>query len=161
MLFKKKKTAPEQNGEVQFEKNIKTLWIYTTLFCLFALVLIVISSVIQGKINAKAEDYYEDIYTEQINSSKSTIQNIQTENQSLKSAIEMYKAENDMLVSQQTADAALVQEQTELITNAEYLLLAQKAANSGKRKEAKEFLEKINKEKLTDTMLELYISLTK
>jgi hypothetical protein len=73
----------------------------------------------------------------------------------------MYKAENDMLVSQQTADAALVQEQTELITNAEYLLLAQKAANSGKRKEAKEFLDKINKEKLTDTMLELYISLTK
>lgn len=160
MLFNKNKQKSEGSGEVQFEKNIKTLWIYTTLFCLFALALIVVSSLIQGKINSKAE-YYEDIYTQEINSSKSTIQNIQTENQSLKSAIELYKEENTKLTEQATADAELVSEQTELITNAEYLLLAQKAANSGRRAEAKKYLEMVNKERLTDTMLECYINLTK
>ena len=160
MLFNKNKQKSEGSGEIQFEKNIKTLWIYTTLFCLFALALIVVSSLIQGKINSKAE-YYEDIYTQEINSSKSTIQNIQTENQSLKSAIELYKEENTKLTEQATADSELVREQTELITNAEYLLLAQKAANSGRRAEAKKYLEMVNKERLTDTMLECYINLTK
>lgn len=160
MLFNKKQPKPDGEDGVQFEKNIRSLWIYTTLFCVFALVLIIISSVIQGKINSKA-DYYEGIYNEHISSSQSTIQNIQTENASLKAAIEIYKKQNEQYAKGAAEDAELAKESAELITNAEYLLLAQKEAYTGRYSDARELLKKVNAELLTEDMQSCYKSLRK
>lgn len=163
-MFKKKtkpEQTPEQNsGDVQFTKNIKTLWIYTTLFCLFALALIVISSIIQGKMNNEAE-YYQGLYDTEKTQNQSTIQNIQTENASLRAAIENYKAENQALLKEFEQDERLVKLAAELTENAEYILLSQKEAYTGSYGNAKKILEKVDPEVLTDDMRTCYDSLKK
>ncbi len=142
-------------SEVQFEKNIKTLWIYTTLFCLFALVLIVVSSIIQGKINSKAE-YYQDRYESAQTSSQSTIKNIQDENAALKRDLETYKKKAERLELLSGTDAELLDEAAELIENADYLLAAQQLEADGEDKAALAELNKVNSNKLTSAMRRAY-----
>lgn len=142
-------------SEVQFEKNIKTLWIYTTLFCLFALVLIVVSSIIQGKINSKAE-YYQDRYESAQTSSQSTIKNIQDENEALKRDLETYKKKAERLELLSGTDTELLNEAAELIENADYLLAAQKLESDGEDKAALAELNKVNSNKLTSAMRQVY-----
>ncbi len=152
-------TADNAN-QVQFEKNIKTLWIYTTLFCLFALVLIVVSSIIQGKINSKAE-YYQDQYENAQTSSQSTIKNIQDENAALKKDIETYKQTAQRLEAMAQTDTQLINEAAQLIENAQYLLEAQQYASSGKTEQARTEFKKIDSSKLPQDMLEIYETLQK
>ena len=142
-------------SEMQFEKNIKTLWIYTTLFCLFALVLIVVSSIIQGKINSKAE-YYQDRYESAQTSSQSTIKNIQDENEALKRDLETYKKKAERLELLSGTDTELLNEAAELIENADYLLAAQKLESDGEDKAALAELNKVNSNKLTSAMRQVY-----
>lgn len=166
MFNKKKKTeAPEniaeQNGgEVQFTKNIKTLWIYTTLFCAFALVLIIVSSIIQGKMNNDAE-YYQGLYDNEKTQNQSTIQNIQTQNKKLTADIEKYKTQNEALLKEFEEDKALVNNAAALIENAEYIILAQKEAYTGSKDDAKEILDKVDPSILTEDMRECYDSVAK
>ena len=140
---------------MQFEKNIKTLWIYTTLFCLFALVLIVVSSIIQGKINSKAE-YYQDRYESAQTSSQSTIKNIQDENAALKRDLETYKKKAERLELLSGTDAELLDEAAELIENADSLLAAQQLEADGEDKAALAELNKVNSNKLTSAMRRAY-----
>lgn len=146
------------NEEVKFQKNIKTLWIYTTLFCLFALFLIIISSVIQNKIHSEAE-YYQDRYDEAQTSNQSTIKNIQDENNILKAEIEKCEKECEMLRQQAEADAALIADSTELLTNAEYLLNAQIHYQNGSDDLMKQALDAVNPDMLSVTMREVYDTL--
>ena len=157
---------PAENGaagaqpekEVQFEKNIKTLWIYTTLFCLFALVLIVVSSIIQGRIDSRAE-YYQDRYENAQSSSQSTIKNIQDENAALKKDLESYKAKSELLDSRTAQDEKLINNAAALIQNADLLISAQEYVQSGKRNDARECLRKVDADILSQTMREVYDSL--
>ncbi len=149
------KDSAGAGSEVQFEKNIKTLWIYTTLFCLFALVLIVVSSIIQGKINSKAE-YYQDRYESAQTSSQSTIKNIQDENEALKRDLETYKKKAERLELLSGTDAELLDEAAELIENADYLLAAQQLEADGEDKAALAELNKVNSNKLTSAMRRAY-----
>lgn len=149
------KDSAGAGSEVQFEKNIKTLWIYTTLFCLFALVLIVVSSIIQGKINSKAE-YYQDRYESAQTSSQSTIKNIQDENAALKRDLETYKKKAERLELLSGTDAELLDEAAELIENADYLLAAQQLEADGEDKAALAELNKVNSNKLTSAMRRAY-----
>ena len=156
------KVQSEKSGEneVQFEKNIKTLWIYTTLFCIFVLALIVVSSIIQSKINSKAE-YYQDQYESAQTSSQSTIKNIQDENAALKKDLETYKAMAEQLEIRSETDAELINDAAELIENAEYLLSAQQYLTNGNREAAREQFIKVNSDKLTGAMLDVYETLQK
>ena len=96
----KKKEKPEAvetaQENTEFKKNIKTLWIYTSLFCTFALVLILVSSLIQGKVDSRAENLQDQIESERT-TSQSTIQNIQTKNDALVKENEELKSQNDFL----------------------------------------------------------------
>ncbi len=162
-MFKKKKTelppATEQNTETQeFQKNIKTLWIYTTLFCLFALVLIIISSYVQYKIDQRAE-YYQDQYETVQTSSQSTIKNIQTENDALKKDIEKYKKEASVCKEQSENDAVLLQKSAEMLENAEILLDIQTDVNARNYNSAREKMQTVDTEFLSEKMLEIYNSL--
>ena len=159
-MFKKKKPveAPvnEQNTETkEFEKNIKTLWIYTTLFCVFALVLIAISSYVQYKIDRRAE-YYQDQYENVQTSSQSTIKNIQTENDALKKDIEKYKEEATICKEQAEQDTVLLQKSAEMLENAEILLDIQNEMNSRNYKAAREKMQSVDTEYLSPKMLEIY-----
>lgn len=164
-MFKKKTkpetanvAAPEQQS-AEFQKNIKTLWIYTSLFCLFALALILISSIIQGKVDQRAE-YYQDQYENVQTSSQSTIQNIQTENSALKADIEKYKTENEFLREQFKSEEELLNSANEIIINAEYLLKAQSAMNERDEDTARAYIAKIDINRLTGEMRTVYDTIT-
>jgi len=160
-MFKKKKTdAPVQNNAEtkEFEKNIKTLWIYTSLFCLFALVLIIISSFVQYKIDRRAE-YYQDQYESAQTSSQSTIKNIQTENNALKKDIEKYKKEASICKEQAENDAVLLQNSALMLENAEILLDIQSDVAARNFNSAKEKFQTVDTEYLSEKMLEIYNSL--
>ena len=160
-MFKKKKTdAPvQQTTETQeFQKNIKTLWIYTTLFCLFALVLILISSFVQYKIDRRAE-YYQGQYETVQSSSQSTIKNIQTENDALKKDIEKYKEEASICKEQAENDAVLLQNSALMLENAEILLDIQSDVASRNYNSAREKMQTVDTEYLSEKMLEVYNAL--
>lgn len=165
-MFKKKKNMPQSaenvpvGEEQKFQKDIKILWIYTTLFCLFALLLIIVSSVIQGNINSTA-DYYQDLYEGEKTSSQSTIKNIQTENASLKQANEAYKAENDRLTEEIDQSTQTINDGAALTENAEYLLAAQQELYTGSRNKAKELIKLVDEEILTEDMTAVYDKLCK
>lgn len=164
-MFKKKKKA-EQTADTQavqtpeqecadFQKNIKTLWIYTSLFCVFALALILISSFIQGKIDKRAE-YYQDQYENVQSSSQSTIKNIETENEALKASNEKYKDQVEFYKKQFETEEELVKASAEIIENSEYLLQAQTAVSNRDKDSARTALSKIDVNYLTDTMRVVY-----
>ena len=160
-MFKKKKTdAPvQQTTETQeFQKNIKTLWIYTTLFCLFALVLILISSFVQYKIDRRAE-YYQGQYETVQSSSQSTIKNIQTENDALKKDIEKYKEEASICKEQAENDAVLLQNSALMLENAEILLDIQSDVASRNYNSARDKMQTVDTEYLSEKMLEVYNAL--
>ena len=165
-MFGKKKeaaTTPETaeqpaDNTVQFEKNIKTLWIYTTLFCLFALVLIVVSSVIQSKINSRAE-YYQDQYENTKTTSQSAIKNIRDENEALKKDLESYKSRAEALEAQTESDAALLNAASLMVENAEYLAKAQSALSSGNTEQARAYYRRIAPDKLSAELVTVYESL--
>lgn len=129
----KKKEKPEAvetaQENTEFKKNIKTLWIYTSLFCTFALVLILVSSLIQGKVDSRAENLQDQIESERT-TSQSTIQNIQTKNDALVKENESLKAQNEFLESQAETEKQLLDNANEVIANAEYLTKALTAADS-------------------------------
>lgn len=165
-MFGKKKEAaatPETaeqpaDNTIQFEKNIKTLWIYTTLFCLFALVLIVVSSVIQSKINSRAE-YYQDQYENTKTTSQSTIKNIRDENEALKKDLEFYKSRTEALEAQVAADSELVNNAAAMLESAEYLVKAQSALSSGNTEQARGYYANVNEYALPEEMKATYESL--
>ncbi len=161
-MFKKKKPVEpttEQNTETkEFEKNIKTLWIYTTLFCVFALVLIAISSYVQYKIDRRAE-YYQDQYENVQTSSQSTIKNIQTENDTLKKDIEKYKEEATICKEQAEQDTLLLQKSAEMLENAEILLDIQTDVSARNYNSAREKMQSVDTEHLSEKMLEIYNNL--
>ena len=166
MLFKKKKpeTAPEntqpaeQDGEVKIKKDIKLLWIYTGLFCLFALTLIFISSFVQGKMHS---DYWQDQYEGEKTNSQSIIKNIQTENTALKNENAALKKENAEITSWYKASEETINNSAALVENYEYLILAQYEARSGSKSKAREYLKKIDAEMLSDDMSVVYDKLCK
>lgn len=170
MLFGKKKkpgNTPEtpvntentENSEVQFEKNIKVLWIYTTLFCLFALALIVVSSIIQGKMNSRAE-YYQEQFENAQTSGQSALKNIQDENAALKHDIEMYKTEYEKCKAELDQDKQLLINATELIENAQMLLKCQNELFSGSYSEARELFKGIDPGMLSEDMQNIYEDLS-
>lgn len=157
-MFKKKKTeAPvtETTETKEFEKNIKTLWIYTTLFCIFALVLILISSYVQYKIDRRAE-YYQGQYETVQSSSQSTIKNIQTENDALKKDIEKYKQEASICKEQAENDAVLLQKSAAMLENADILLEIQNDVASRNLADARTKMQTVDTSALSEKMLEIY-----
>ena len=161
-MEEQKKTEEQQTPatEVQFEKNIKTLWIYTTLFCLFALVLIVVSSLIQSKINSRAE-YYQSQYESEQTANRSTIKNISDENAALKQDLARYKSRAEALEAQTAADSELLAAAADLAENEAYLAMAQSALMSGNYEKARAEFKKIDAERLSEELQEAYAALQK
>ena len=153
----KKKEKPEAVVETaqentEFKKNIKTLWVYTSLFCTFALVLILVSSLIQGKVDGRAEDLQDQIESERT-SSQSTIQNIQTKNDTLTKENEKLKKENEFLKGQSETEKQLLDTANEIIANAEYLT---KALTAEDKDTARVYVAKIDPTRLSTELFAEY-----
>lgn len=167
MLGRKKKEnaktevvlSESQKESAKFEKNIRLLWIYTSLFCLFAVALIAVSSFIQGKMNSEAE-YYQDMYHEATNSNKSALKNIQDENAALKKDLETAITQVEKLESESKANSEIITSASEMIENAEYLIQALVYEDDNKDDEAREELKKIDRSKLSESMLKIYDELS-
>ena len=153
----RKKQKPEvveqpASENTEFKKNIKTLWVYTSLFCTFALVLILVSSIIQGKVDDRAEDLQDQIESERT-TSQSTIQNIQTKNDALTKENEKLKEQNEFLKSQAETEKTLLDTANEIITNAEYLAKALAAEDS---ETARVYIAKIDPSRLSTELFAEY-----
>lgn len=151
---KPKPEAVEQTVEqtAEFKKNIKTLWIYTSLFCTFALVLILVSSIIQGKVDDRAENLQDQIESERT-TSQSTIQNIQTKNDTLTKENEKLTEQNEFLKSQAETEKQLLDTANEIIINAEYLA---KALSAKDKDVARDYLSKIDPSRLSTDLYAEY-----
>ena len=152
----KKKEKPESvqpiEENTEFKKNIKTLWVYTSLFCTFALVLILVSSLIQSKVDSRAENLQDQIESERT-TSQSTIQNIQTKNDDLVKKNEKLKQENEFLKSQAETEKQLLESANEIIVNAEYLTKALTATDA---ETARAYIAKIDPARLSPDLFAEY-----
>lgn len=156
---KKKQQTPEIKSEEQkFQKDIKLLWIYTTLFCLFALSLIVVSSLIQGKMNANAE-YYQGLYEGEKTSKQSAIKNIQDSYQSALKDNERLREENEKFKEEANTTDQVTNMAASVIENSEYLLKAQKLFYEKQKDEAAKNLKLVDSSMLTEEMKTIYDSL--
>lgn len=149
-------SATEGQGEdlVKFEKNIKLLWVYTALFCLFAVALIAISSVIQGKINSD-EEYHQEI----THSTQSALKNIQDQNAAFKAEIEDVKAKLEMYENENKEYTDIIGSTAEIVENTEYLMNALVFKDKNENDKAREELGKVDKTILSYEMRVIYYDL--
>lgn len=150
------RTEKEQPQE--FQKNIKTMWIYTSLFCIFALVLIFISSFFQEKNDRENEDLRAQVEKHELvlSTNQSTLQNIESENKTYKQINDILDKRNEYLEEQYSIDKDLLLSSAEIIANADYLLDVQAAIDAKDLDTARTTLACIDVNYLTPTMRATY-----
>lgn len=147
---KAEKPAP-QNAHTEKKQNVKFLVVYTVVFVIVITGLIAGSYMITSRIHKQMAES-----DEQINTSQSTLKNIQQDNAALREQNAALKAENEqLLLSQQEADA-LVESVSDMVEHGEYLMAAQNAYVNGKRADARTILKTVEREKLSPTAQECY-----
>lgn len=151
-------SAEQADKPQEFQKNIKTLWIYTSLFCIFALVLIFISSFFQEKYDKDKEDLQIQLEKHELELSdkQSTIKNIETEIEGYKKLNQKLEEDNKKYQEQYAIDKDLLLSSSEIIANADYLLLTQQALDTGDKETARTHLACVDVNYLTDAMLTAY-----
>ena len=84
---------------IEYKKDIKFLWIYSSVFCLVALALIGGGYVIQEKIHAQVDDYktQAESATQSDAQNKSLLSNIQEKNKQLQNRVAALETENETL----------------------------------------------------------------
>lgn len=174
-MFNKKKAKPEQEKAVtaetaapeaeeiqneteEYKKNIKILWIYTTLFCVFALALIFVSSFFQQRHSRENEMLRVQVEKHQleITTGKSTIQNIELEIEKYQQINDILNKRNTYLEEQSKIDKDLLSSSSETITNADYLLTAKFCLDAGDVAGASSNLAAVDINYLTANMRVLY-----
>ncbi len=152
---KAEEPAP-QNAHTEKKQNVKFLVVYTVVFVIVITGLIAGSYMITSRIHKQMAES-----DEQINTSQSTLKNIQQDNAALREQNAALKAQNEqLLLSQQEADA-LVESVADMVEHGEYLMAAQNAYVNGKRADARAILKTVEREKLSPTAQECYDDLNK
>lgn len=149
----KKEKAPKADAPKPAEKkkDIKFLVLYTTVFVIVISGLIGGSYLITSRIHSQmAENNAE------MNSSQSTLKNIQDENAALKAENAALKEKNSALtLSAQEAEDLLLSA-ADMVEHDGYLAAAQSAYIDGERALAKEVFAAIDREKLSQPNKEFY-----
>ena len=142
----------------EFKKDVKFLWIYGSIFCLVLLALIGGSYMIQEKINAEVDEYKNQASDAQASDekSKSRLSAIQEQNNQLKNKLSAVETENAALKAAAASDEALINSGEQIILEMQKLLKVTRLYQTGKRTEARELFESINKEILPKDCLESY-----
>ena len=142
----------------EFKKDVKFLWIYGTIFCLVLLALIGASYLIQQKLHAEMDEYKNQNAEAQvtIEQNKSRLSAIQEENANLKSKAESLQQENESLKAAAEADEALINSAEQIILEQQKLLKVARLYQEGKKREASELFESIDKTLLPQDSMESY-----
>lgn len=143
---------------VEYKKDIKFLWIYSTVFCLVALALIGGSYIIQNKIHAEMDDYKSqaESATQSDAQNKSRLSTITEKNQQLTKQVETLTKENATLRAGAELDEALITKGEEIIHQQQLLLQAIDLYGQNKITEAKEAFALIKAENLPEESKAIY-----
>lgn len=143
-------TPVEEKTETK-KKDIKFLVIYTVVFVIVISGLIGGSYVITSRIHQQmAENNHS------LNSSQSSLKNIQDENLALKEENAALKAENEQFSALAEDAHALLEGIGDMVEQDGYLSAAQSAYIDGNRTEAKKIMQGIDREKLSQPAKEHY-----
>lgn len=152
------KTEQKPDETEEYKKNIKVLWIYTTLFCVFALALIFVSSFFQQRHNRENEMLRVQVEKHQleISTGQSTIQNIELEIEKYQQINDILNKRNTYLEEQSKIDKDLLASSSEMVSNADYLLMAKFCLDAGDTAGASTNLAAVDTNYLTSNMRILY-----
>ena len=147
----------EKNKVIEFKKDIRFLWFYTSVFCIVLLALIGGSAVIQRKMHRQVEDYKNQAASaeESTKSTKSRLSNIQDENEQLKASNEALTFENNTLKAAAQTDSSLLEAAEASMTELEKLAQVGKLYVSGSG-DAAALFNSIDQEKLPESAKETY-----
>ena len=139
---------------IEKKKDVRFLVIYTIAFVVVISLLIGGSYLITSRIHREmAED------NELMNSSQSTLKNIQEENRLLKEQNQTLKQENEQLIASSEENNALLESVGDMVEMGEYLSAAQDAYIKGNRTLARTILSAIDREKLSQPAKAYYDTL--
>ncbi len=143
---------------VEFQKDVKFLWIYSTVFCLAMLSLIGASYIIQQKIHSEVDTYKSQAESAELSNeeNQSRLSGIQEENKRLKGQVENLTAQNENLKAGAEKDEALIGLGEEMLTQQNQLLRAVHLYEQGEEELAKEAFAQVNKSKLPADSVEIY-----
>ena len=141
-----------------YKKDIKFLWIYSSVFCVVILALIGGSYVIQQKIHAEVDDYKTQAQnaTESDEQSKSRLSNIQEQNKQLEKEVATLENENETLKAGAANDEVLINKGEEIILQQSLLIQAAALYEQEDIDGAKEVFARINKDVLPTDSAEIY-----
>lgn len=149
-------TAPQPVAPIKEEtavkkKDIKFLVIYTIVFVIVISGLIGGSYVITSRIHQQMAEHNQNL-----NTSQSSLKNIQDENLALKEENAALKAENEQFSALAEDAHALLEGIGDMVEQDSYLSAAQNAYIDGDRTEAKQIMRGIDREKLSQPAKEHY-----
>lgn len=150
----KEPSVPPQELVIEKKKDIHFLVIYTVAFVVVISFLIGGSYMITSRIRKEMAESNENL-----NTSQSTLKNIQDENQSLRQQNAALQEANDQLTASQADTNALMDSVGDMVEQGEYLSAAQDAYIRGDRKLARTILATVEREKLSEPAKEYYDSL--
>lgn len=142
----------------EFQKDVKFLWIYATIFCLVLLALIGGSYLIQQKLNAEVDAYKTQASDAQASNeqNKSRLSAIQEENNTLKAQKKAAEKEMESLRAAVEADEALINSAEQSILELQKLLKVSRLCQEGQIKEARVLFESIDQKLLPQDSIESY-----
>lgn len=143
---------------IEYKKDIKFLWIYSSVFCLVALALIGGGYVIQEKIHAQVDDYktQAESATQSDAQNKSLLSNIQEKNKQLQNRVAALETENETLKVGAANDEVIINKGEEIILQQNLLMRAILLYEQNNKTEAKEVFSAINKDVLPADSAETY-----
>ena len=151
---KAKETPIPKELVVEKKKDIRFLVIYTIAFVVVISFLIAGSYMITSRIHQEMAENNASL-----DSSQSTLKNIQDENRLLKEQNAALQKKNEELTASQADNDALMESIGDMVEHGEYLTAAQNAYIRGERTLARTILATIDRDKLSEPAKEYYDSL--
>ena len=148
---KEEPAAPTNEKTEVKKKDIKFLVIYTIVFVIVISGLIGGNYVITSRIHQQMAEHNQNL-----NTSQSSLKNIQDENAALKEENAALKAENEQFSALAEDAHALLEGIGDMVEQDSYLSAAQNAYIDGDRTEAKKIMRGIDREKLSQPAKEHY-----
>lgn len=136
------------------KKDVRFLVIYTIAFVVVISFLIAGSYMITSRIHREMAENNASL-----DSSQSTLKNIQDENRNLKEQNAALQQQNEQLTASQADNEALMDSIGDMVEHGEYLSAAQNAYIRGDRTTARQLLAAVDRDKLAEPAKEYYDSL--
>lgn len=152
------KLKKEEKKVRQFKKDVKFLWIYSTIFCLVLFATIGGSAVIQRKLHRETDELKNQVESAESANAKnqSRLSNIQEENKQLKSRNELLEQKNKEMEEQAKLDGELIVATDKVLSELQKLSQVQLLYAEGKLDSARKLLETLDADSLPEDAKNTY-----